>query len=387
MSSTEPSTDKPVTVAETDTKNTRDKQKTSGKKSSSAVTLMSGLFVLLAVSAAAYYYWMDLHNNLNKLGTTNTLQSASLTELSQQLSDSSLMIQQQQDKLTEITQLITQQQAEIKVLSDAQQTLLKTTQNIFDISHRSQSQWVLAEVSYLLSLANQRLLIARDIKTTVAALKSANQRLQDLSDPGLLKVRKQIASEIYQLNLLPLPDINSIAFSLDNMTQAITQLPFKSLQQTLIDNRQSSEDIDLSAFADDSFFAPLWARIKSLVTIKKHNRELYTAVTPVQKNDISGNLRSSIEASRLALINKNTAVFQFEINKAVAIISQHYEKTDSRVAALLEELLPLSQLTLLPELPDITTSWQLLHKIMAIKDANSYPGQSGLNINRGKSQQ
>lgn len=394
MSSTETPTDKPVTdtkavnkVNEAANKKAAKagKRKTTSSKGYMAVFLQ--LILLLAVSAAGYYYWLQLQLNLDKLNSSNLIQSASITELSQQLSDASQMMQQQQDQLLAANELLAEQQSQLKALHDTQQTLIKTSQNNYDISHRSQAQWVLAEVSYLLSLANQRLIVSGDIRTTIIALKSANGRLQELSDPGLLQVRKKISAEIYQLKRLKVPDITNIAFSLDNMSQAIQDLPFKSLQQQLLDKPASVETVQLSDIHDDSLFAVFWSRIKSLVTIKKHIQLANTAVTTLDQHQILSRLRSALENSRAAVINQNTIVFQLEINKALEVLTLYFDQNDNRVNAYIKELTALNQLSLLPELPDITGSWQLLQKVVALKEANSRLAQPKKINNRGKSQQ
>ncbi|MDH5517012.1 MAG: uroporphyrinogen-III C-methyltransferase [Gammaproteobacteria bacterium] len=393
MSPTETTTKQPVTDSSATDKTAKpaDKKASKASRSNSNSKSFSGflllLILLLGLSAAGYYFWLQLQARLDQLSVSNTIQSANISELNQQLTDASALLQQQQTSLQASAELLTETQSQLKALTETQQTLINTSQNSYDISHRSQTQWVLAEVAYLLALANQRLQISEDIKTSIIALKSANQRLQELSDPSLLKVRKKISEEIYQLTLLKQPDINAIAFSLDNMMQAIQQLPFKSLHQQLLEQPSNDEIIELVSVADESLFATFWSRIKSLVTIKKHNRVLQSPVNALDQQQILSRLRTALESSRIAAINKNTALFQLDSNKALDSLSQHYDKSDNRVAALISELSALSQLTLMAELPDITGSSVLLQNVIALKDANSQLGQQPAKNNRGKSQQ
>lgn len=377
MSSSEQSTDNPVAntnpaVPETAAENNEAPQKNIKKPKqtkSRASLLLVFILLLLAVSAAGFYFWQTFNIALHEFQAKEQQQSNYLAQLSGQLKDSEALIQQHSQNLTQISAMFTEQQAQLKALSESQQTIQTASKNIFDITHRNQSQWLLAEVSYLLSLANQRLIISRDIKTAIAALKSANNRLHDLSDPSLLGLRQKIASEVAELNLLKLPDINGMAFSLDNITLSIKELPFKSAQKKLTEQNQTSQTVEISSLENDTFLSPLWDRIKTLVTIKKHQRDIQAAVKPLEKPAIDNQLLYRIETSRLALLNTNTEAFQHEINAALALVSLHYDNDDNRVSELLKDLTGYSKINLLPSLPDITGSWLLLQKRIAVSNA------------------
>ena len=362
-----------------------DKKKSTDQKTQKPATKnRSGLFllfiiVLLASSAGAYFFWQQ-QLTIKKLSANNDFQNRKLTKVADKLEQTRKNLYEQQQLITQLTEASKQLSSNFISLSDSQQTLIKTSENVFNITHRNQKQWLLSEVSYLLSLANQRLLVSRDIKTAVAALKAANNRLHDLADPGLLNLRKTIADEVAQLNLLSQPDINGIAFSLDNISVMVTQLPFKTAQQKHIEKTQRTEKVELASLDQESFLSPVWERLKTLVSIKKHSRDIRATETVIEKADIDNQLRYRIEASRLALINQNTKIFNHEIKSALTLISTYYDQNDNRVATLLTELTSLSTLNLLPELPDITGSWLKLQKFIAIADA-----RDGLNKNKGKS--
>ncbi len=92
---------------------------------------------------------------------------------------------------------------------------------------RGQTGWMLAEVQYLLQVANQRLQLQRDVVTAVAALDGADRRLQELADPGLNPVREQLAREAAALNAVAQPDIPGIALALDSLVARLAELPLK----------------------------------------------------------------------------------------------------------------------------------------------------------------
>lgn len=393
MSSSEPTPENPVAEIKPDineqpvSKDKEPAKKDTPKPQGTKPTLMLlFIIIVLTASAAAVYYGQDLLNTFNAIKNTDQQQADHLALLSTQLKNAETQIQEYSQGLSQLTAEFNEQKKQLEVLSDSQKNLVYTAKNTYNITHRNQRQWLLAEVSYLLSLANQRLLVSGDIKTAVAALKSANNRLHDLADPGLLTLRKTIADEIAQLNLIKLPDVDGIAFNLDNLSASVTQLPFKSAQEIHSENSLSSEKIELATIPEDSFFAPVWERLKSLVTVKHHNRSVQKTETAVEKNDIDKQLNYRIQTSRVALINSNTKLFNAEISTALELATLYYDQKDNRVSVLISELTPLTQIQLQPELPDITGSWKTLQKIIAVNNANENMDPDSLNKNKGTSE-
>lgn len=377
MSSSEQSTDNPVAKSGADNSDStpapaksedQSVTKKSPIKPASIITVVF-IIILLAVAAGGYYYWQKFETYLQKIQHDAQIIDRKFSTVIPQLDQAQKDIFLRKEEFTQLTALLNKQNEQLKAFDESQKALISSTKNIFDITHRNQTQWLLSEVSYLLSLANQRLIVSRDIKTAVAALKAANNRLHDLSDPSLLTLRKTITNETAQLNLLKLPDISGIAFSIDNMTLLIKDLPFKSAQQKYIESKATPEKVEIASLDKDTIIAPLWDRLKSLVTIRKHQRDIQETETPLQKSDIDSQLRYRLETSRVSLINKNTTVFQHEVTSALKLVTLYYDQNDNRVTSLATELKSLSKINLLPTLPDITGSWLKLQKFIALTNA------------------
>jgi len=387
MSSSEEPADKPITEAASTTNDVVDKKPSKPTKEAKkptaknrSVTLFLVIIVLFGVVATSLYLVFETNKKLETLQSAQALQTSDTANVFSKYEEIQASLSQLGAILEQYKKTGIAHKDKIQSLQLAQQTLQQTTKNVFDITHRNQRLWILSEVSYLLSLANQRLIVSRDTRTAIVALKSANSRLHDLADPSLLHLRKKIAEETSQLSLLKLPDINGIALSLDNMTAGLEQLPFKTAQQKHIESTQRSEKVKISSLEDAGLLSPLWERVKSLVTIKKHHRNIQETKTPVQKSNIDNQLRYRLETSRLALINKNTSVFQNEIKNALGLLTTYYDKNDNRVATLSTDLTNFSTTNLLPSLPDITGSWTILQKIIAVNNASDT-----LKVKKGKS--
>lgn len=322
------------------------------------------LLIMLAAASGGYYFWMLFS------GTIESLQKNVATS-SRQIDSQQEIIQQQAAKLdtqagniNQILEALNSANAIIETLQQQQKALGKTTEKIFNITHRDQRQWMLAEVSYLLSLANQRVIISSDVQGAIAALKGATNRLSDLADPKLLVVRKQIAREIASLKSLKLADINGITLQLDNMLQEVPQLSFKTPQQQTQQLQEQQQKIELASLDENNFFYNLWERIKSLVTVKKHSAPIKNAIEAINRNEIEQDIQYRLMAARQALIHKNSELFQREAGKALEKLSFYYDDTDNRVVEINKELKLISNTQLVADIPDITGSWKMVQKVI-----------------------
>src|SRR5690606_27295410 len=72
-------------------------------------------------------------------------------------------------------------------------------------------EWALAEIKYLLNLANQRALLANDTQGAKLALSLADQQIREIGDYRMQPLRELIAEEQLALNAAGETDIAGIA--------------------------------------------------------------------------------------------------------------------------------------------------------------------------------
>ena len=108
------------------------------------------------------------------------------------------------------------------------------TQSVLNTLQQRQSSdlntWRLAQVQFLLRVANERLQLQHDPTTATAALVSADNELKELGDPGYFPVREQLAKEITSLKALPWPDTAGIAIVITGFAQQVRNLPIKGAE-------------------------------------------------------------------------------------------------------------------------------------------------------------
>jgi len=234
---------------------------------------------------------------------------------------------------------------------------------------RSQSGWTLAEVRYLLQVANQRLQLQRDVVTAVAALGSADQRLQELADPGLNPVREQLAREMAALNGVAQPDISGIALALDSLAARITALPLKDTQPHRAVGTET-DDGDAAPAAGDWRRLPalVWAELKRLVVVRRNAEPVAAMLAPEQQYFLHQNLRLQLESARLAALQAAPEPYQASLRTARAWLDEYFVGADPQVAAVQSRLAQLADVDVRPALPDISASLRLLRQQMRLAE-------------------
>jgi len=226
--------------------------------------------------------------------------------------------------------------------------------------------WLLLEAEYLIQLANQRLLFERDINTSIAALDSADMRLRDTGDPGVVKVRQTISEAIQSLKQVPQSDLAGMSLTLSTINKDLEKLPLstpdpKSREQEIMRDMKESRNVE----SWKELPAAIWRDLKNLIVIRDHEKPVQPLLSPEERFFLMENLRLQIEQARLAMLSGRERVYKERIATAIQWIQQHFDKESPVTKATIETLQQLSIAAIAPELPDISNTYQALQRYRA----------------------
>ena len=94
-----------------------------------------------------------------------------------------------------------------------------------DISN-NRDVWKLEEVDQLLTVAGERMQLANDKKTALAALQLADKRLATMGDPALLPLREKVTDAIGKLKTVGEDDVSGVALKIRSLIKQVDELPF-----------------------------------------------------------------------------------------------------------------------------------------------------------------
>jgi uroporphyrin-3 C-methyltransferase len=301
------------------------------------------LLIILAGTGAVAYYGFNIFKQ----------QAMRMDELAAQQSQLQSQNAHLTSQLAESLQTISKQQAD---LANDIETLRAKNQHL-------RKDWLVNEAEYLLQLANYRLLFERDINTAVVALNTADARLRETGDPGVIAVRKEIADSVHALKEVPQADLAGLSLTMSAITKDIDSLPLNTPDPQSKAHEQPQQMAETSKVKTWSALpAAIWHDLKNLIIIRDHTQPVEPLIAPDQRFFLTENLRLQIEQARLAMLSGHPEVYKERIDTAIKWIEMYFDKASAQTQATLATLKQLQNSDIAPPLPDISKPYQLLEQ-------------------------
>jgi uncharacterized protein HemX len=268
---------------------------------------------------------------------------------------------------------LTNDEKDIKTLKETQDTLRASLEKINTDLARNRLEWALTETEQLLVIANNRLQLARDSRSALAALRAADQQLQLLASPKLLPVRRELAREISQLESLDKLDVSGITLRLATLAESVDRLPLATdtrLHEFEAGKPQAGQGSAQVATADTGWRQTahsLWQDILSLVRIRNDMELQRPLLPPEQQYFLRENLRLMLYGAQQALLQGSIPTYQQNLKSAQRLIKDFFDLNSQGVISAQSELGKLLGMKTVADLPDITSSLTTLRRLSGRK--------------------
>ena len=253
-------------------------------------------------------------------------------------------------------------------LNATEKSLLQAVKQIQRQLGKTRGDWLIADAEYLLSVANQRLHLTGDVKTTIEALQAADQRLRESGDAGVFKVREELTREITEIKKVNQADIVGIYSTVQNLQKNIGKLtlflPFsgKGLSEA------EPEQQDKKAGQEDSneLLESALEGLGDLVTIRHTETPIKSILTAEEVYFIQQQLMVRMEMVKLSLVQRNDELYKENIADAKQWLKKHFAQ-DKKTKIFKNELDKLAVIRLNSELPDISKSLKMLRDVTKLR--------------------
>jgi uroporphyrin-III C-methyltransferase len=341
--------DQPTNTPKSGTPAAADAHKRSAR-SSRGGAYSGGLALIVAVLAlfAASYLWYTLLYQQRTLFDTDVPNA----------------LKQLQGSVSEIRQALDHGEERLKSVTETQATLAAALEKMQGNLGQNRAEWVLAETEQLLQIANHRLQLARDIKTALSALRTADRQLEKLADPKLLPVRKELSKEIHLLDSLEQTDVTGLTLRLGALADNVTRLPLilevSSLKAPGLDKTPGTAPGTQSTDG-------LWQGMLNLVRIRSHAETQKPLLPPEHQYFLRENLRLMLYGAQNAMLQSDVATYQQNLKSASRLIAEYFDTNTQVVLAAQQELEKLLGTKITIDLPDISGSLSELRKLTTVK--------------------
>lgn len=333
--------------------------KTETRKLSAFAT--TALVLVLIVLCTVAWQWYASRQTYLKLESTLSQKLEEFNQVNQQSLALSKNADERSASANARTALLEQKLADSQDQLEALQTLYNELAN-------NREERIISEVEQLLTIANQQLQIAGNIKPALLALQTADSRLQHLDSAQGLQLRKALAQDIQRLQNLPNVDIVGISLKLENLANSINSLPLVS------DRHPQAEKIpapDWSSNAWHRLAQEIWNDLKRMIRIERVDRPEPPLLSPEQRFFLIENVRLRLLTARIALLQHDESTYREDLLATEKWLSNHFDLRETATRNALATVKELSSSDIVIQIPDISDSLILVSKYKLLLERNS----------------
>ncbi|MEL0161332.1 MAG: uroporphyrinogen-III C-methyltransferase [Halieaceae bacterium] len=226
------------------------------------------------------------------------------------------------------------------------------------------SAWLGHEAAFLLRLASQRLLVARDVDAATALLAQADALLRQTNTPAYEAVRLAIAQD--HSNLVAMPKVDEVGLygRLAALIDQVERLQL-SYEETAV-SKEAAQAEELSGAnqnwldgAESSWHRAI-SKLSDYLVIRRSNEEITALMTPEWAALARQNLRMLLEQSQIAMLTANASLYQQSLARAAQFTRVFVGQDPDRAQGILNEIEALQLAEIAPALPDLVGSRSLL---------------------------
>jgi len=192
-------------------------------------------------------------------------------------------------------------------LNQSVQSEISTLQN----NHDMQLQKTLADVTYLVRLANLQLTVGHDEQTALTTLATAQEQLANMQNESLNPLKMALSADIATLRATPVPDTKKLFIDIEMVQQEIQNLsaipkkPDVSLQKTI--------DAVKSADQHEPWYRRIaggLAQLKTLFVIRHLDKTNTPLFSPELESTVKQNITMQLNMAQWALLHHNQTIYE-----------------------------------------------------------------------------
>ncbi len=325
------------------------------KKRSYLLPLFLVVILMAAIAAAGFFGWkqfLQYQHDSQAVITELRAQLATLPTRAEM--DSSIQpLRQARGKTDQV----------LNELRQRQQSLLDSTEKLYELYGRDENGWKLAEVEYLMSIAQHKLILEQDFEGAAKTLDAASNRIAELADPGLLPVRVLINEEIAALKTRARPDLVGMTLLAGRLTRQIRVLTPEYMTKTKSKPTKRVVSEEPARNADLPLNQRLMNFISSLYKIDWNTPQPVVQNGVSQIIDVPQKLEDNLKLTRWTILERDANQFDQLMAENVQLFNDYYDMKNAANADFYDSLLQLQKSSLKAVFPDISGSLRLLKEI------------------------
>jgi uroporphyrin-3 C-methyltransferase len=245
-------------------------------------------------------------------------------------------------------------------LADRMGRLEGQVDRLLEVDRRA---WLGQEAIFLIRLAAQRLLIARDVAAAINLLTQADALLRDTGEPKLEGVRADVARDRAALAALPKVDQVGLYARLSGLIDQADQLQL-AYDIPIVNEEVEPVPSDWWDRATAGWRAALVSLSDHLV-VRRRSDEIAQLMTPEWASLARQNMRMLLEQAQIAMLSANQSLFETALQRAARFAELFTDQDPDRVASMMADIEAMAGENIAPNLPDLAPTRSRLESTIA----------------------
>ena len=275
------------------------------------------------------------------------------------ITEQEALITEQQRRLTEQEARLTEQQ---RRLTEQQARSAEQQRRLGELSAEDQRAWQLAEIRYLLRLANQRLIMAADTPSAEALLRSADSTLRELDDADLHALRAAVAADLAAVRAIPQLDIQGLYLRVEALMREADALVLFELPERAVATEAPRAEDWQTRLAQG--YAAAVAKLSEYIVVSRRDVPIEALMDPQYESLVRQNLRLLLEQAQAAMLSGNAVLYRKSLERAEGWVTQFFKEDERSAQAMAEELRRLRDERVAVSRPDLGASLAALDAVM-----------------------
>lgn len=310
--------------------------------------LFNFLLIIALAGAAGYYWWQQQQVQRDYRNSIAELQQQIETRASNSRLDASL---------TPLKSELGGIGKKIDELEIGQQSLRESSEKLYELYGRDKNDWQLAEVEYLMRVAQHKLILQDDFQGAAVTLQAASDKIALTGDPGLLPVRVRISEEIADLKTRKRPDLVGMTLILAQLARQV-----RVLEPGFAPRVDQSKPAQPPPQEPRDWIDRIDRFVDSLVTIEFVDEQ--PTRTEADVGNVGETLEDNLKLARWAVLERDAKQYAQLIDQSLRLLREFYDLDNAVNHDFMRQLQDLQKMQLRPEKPDITASLRELQRIL-----------------------
>ena len=191
---------------------------------------------------------------------------------------------------------------------------------------RSRDENLVVDIEAALRMAQQQSQLTGSMEPMLAALKSAQQRVQRVGQPRLVSVQRALEKDLEQVKSAQVTDVPGVLIQLDELVALVDELPLAN--QTVSAAALQAPPVAAVPSTPNwwqTVVARVGQEVRGLLRVSRIDAPEAALLSPEQSFFLRENLKLKLLNARMGLLARQSESLQADLNASAALLRKYFD--------------------------------------------------------------